>query len=177
MALPGSLSSWENAVVTTQENMDAEAKSSSADDLKDLAAYEEQDLALLQSSASTSIVSEQIISLLEERLVVDRRKHKVSEVVFRKEIETRIVEVPIRREKLIVEQVSPEYKQLAVIDLGQASAENNVLEITDNPLPNTVNAEFTSARAAIQFLEAMVDQSNPGLQRIQVSIISEDAAL
>jgi hypothetical protein len=115
--------------------------------------------------------------LLEERLVVDRRKHKVSEVVFRKEIETRIVEVPIRREKLIVEQVSPEYKQLAIIDLGQASAEHNVLEITDNPLLNTVNAEFTSARAAIQFLEAMVDQPNPGLQRIQVCIISEDAAL
>ncbi len=177
MALPGFLFIRENAVVTTPENMDAEAKSSSADDLNNLASYEEQDLALLQSSASTSIVSEKVISLLAERLVVDRRKRKVSEVVFRKEIETRIVEVPIRREKLIVEQVSPEYKQLAIIDLGQASAENNVLEITDNPLPNTVNAEFTSARAAIQFLESMVDQPNPGLQRIQVIIISEDAAL
>jgi Domain of unknown function (DUF2382) len=175
IALPGALSTKENAVVTTPENMDAEVKDSSVDDLNDLAASEERDLD--RPNSSTSIVFEKNISLLAERLVVDRRKRKVGEVVFRKEIETRMVEVPIRREKLIVEQVSPEYKQLAVIDLGQASTEYNILEITDNPLPNTVNAEFTSACAAIQFLEAMVDQSSPGLQRIQVSVISEDAAL
>jgi Domain of unknown function (DUF2382) len=150
-------------VVTMPENMDEEAKGSSVDDLNDLA-------------ASTSIVSEQIISLLEERLVVDRRKRKVSEVVFRKEIETRIVEVPIRREKLIVEQVSPEYKQLAIIDLGHASAENNVLEVTDNPFPKTVGGEFTSVRAAIQFLETIADQAAP-LCRLHISVSSEDAGL
>jgi hypothetical protein len=162
-------------VVTTPESTDAWG--SSASDVNYLAASEERDLAQPRSEAVTSIVSEQIISLLEERLVVDRRKRKVSEVVFRKEIETRIVEVPVRREKLIVEQVSPEYKQLAVIDLDQASTEHDVLEITDPSPLKIVNSEFTSARAAIQFLEAMADQPNPGLQRVQVSVISEDAAL
>jgi len=35
-------------------------------------------------------------------------------------VETRmVVQVPVRHEKLIVEQVSPERKQLAEIDLGQ----------------------------------------------------------
>jgi len=43
----------------------------------------------------------------------------VGEVIVRKVIETRMVEVqvPVRHEKLIVEQVSPERKQLAEIDL------------------------------------------------------------
>ena len=66
-------------------------------------------------------VAEEKISLLEERLIVDFVRRKVGEVVIRKEIETCLlqVEVPVRREKLIVEQVSPDYKRLAEIDLGQ----------------------------------------------------------
>lgn len=126
---------------------------------------------------STSIVSEQIIPLLEERLVVGRQKRKVGEVIFRKEIETQIVEIPIRREKLIVEQVSPEYKQLVVIDLGQALTQRDALEAVDTIVPKTVSGRFISASAAIQFLEAIAAQSNPGLQTMQVSIILEDAAL
>jgi stress response protein YsnF len=55
--------------------------------------------------------------------VVDRQKRKAGEVVVRKVIETEVVEVLVRREKLIVEQVSPAYKELAVIDLGETSTE------------------------------------------------------
>jgi Domain of unknown function (DUF2382) len=68
----------------------------------------------------TSIVTEKVISLLEERLVVDLTRRKVGDIVVRKEIETQLlqVQVPVRRETLIVEQVSPEYKRIAQIDLG-----------------------------------------------------------
>jgi Domain of unknown function (DUF2382) len=173
-ALPGYLSIKENAVAMTPENMNAEQELSNE---PNGSVSEERDLSQPRSDVSLPIVFEKTISLLAERLVVDRRKRKVGEVILRKEIETRMVEVPIRREKLIVEQVSPEYEQLAVIDLGQASTEQDVLEVTDNLLPKTVSSEFTSAHAAIQFLEAIADQPNPGLQRVQVSIISEDAAL
>jgi stress response protein YsnF len=38
-------------------------------------------------------------------------------VVVRKEIETEIIEVPIQREKLIIEQVGDEPRTLAEIDL------------------------------------------------------------
>ena len=67
------------------------------------------------------VLSGEIIRLLGERVVIDRNKRKVGEVVVRKEIGIRTiqVEIPVRYEKLIVEQVSPEYKQLAEIDLGQ----------------------------------------------------------
>ena len=78
------------------------------------------DFQRLQNQVS-KVVSEEKISLLEERLIVDFTRRKICEVVVRKEIETCLlqVEVPVRREKLIVEQVSPDYKRLAEIDMGQ----------------------------------------------------------
>jgi Domain of unknown function (DUF2382) len=114
----------------------------------------------------------QELQLLEERLVVDVQRRKVGEIVVRKEIETRIVEVPIRREKLIVEQVSPEFKQLAVVDLGQSSA----TEIVGNGtayLP-TVDAKFTSIAAAVDFLTEIADREESALQHVQMNVVLKD---
>jgi len=87
--------------------------------LKDIQKHLDKGSALL--SSDSEILSEELIRLLGERVVVDRNKRKVGEVIVRKVIETRMVQVqvPVRHEKLIVEQVSPERKQLAEIDLGQ----------------------------------------------------------
>lgn len=74
--------------------------------------------ALSESQFSTA-VDDHTIQLLAERLVIERHQRKVGEVVVRKVIETQIVEIPIRREKLIVERISPEHEQLAEIELGQ----------------------------------------------------------
>jgi stress response protein YsnF len=76
---------------------------------------------------SAEILDEKIIPLLEERLIIDRHKRKSGEIVIRKVIETEVIEVLVRREKLIVEQVSPEYKELAVIDLGRTSVNETSL--------------------------------------------------
>jgi len=73
---------------------------------------------------NSEVLEEEIIRLLGERLVVDRGKRKIGEVIVRKEIETRMIQVPVRFEKLIVEQVSPERKQLAEINLGQEDCWN-----------------------------------------------------
>jgi len=61
--------------------------------------------------------SETTIQLLEERLVVEMHRRKLGEVIVRKIVDIEMVEVPIRREKLVVEQISPDHRQLAVIDL------------------------------------------------------------
>ena len=124
------------------------------------------------SSLPASIVSTAIIPLLEERLVVDRRRRKVGEVVVRKEIETYMVEVPVRREKLIVEQVSPEYKQLAVVDLGKAQAQQD--DLADASLSQNASARFTSADAAIEFIEAIAADSSTALASVHVSIALVD---
>lgn len=59
------------------------------------------------------------IQLLEERIVSDRQRRKVGEVIIRKVVEIQMVEVPIRREKLVIEQVGMNPQPLASIDFGQ----------------------------------------------------------
>ncbi|MEH2328969.1 YsnF/AvaK domain-containing protein [Nostoc sp.] len=125
------------------------------------------------------VPEEQIIRLLEERLVVESSKRKVGEVIFRKVIETRMVQVPVRREKLIVEQISPEHKQLAEIDLGQGEipgvdlTEVERLEVThDNGL--TVSGEFSSPKIANLLLNAIALERNHGCKQVRVTITVED---
>lgn len=112
------------------------------------------------------------IRLLEERLVVDRLKRKVGEVIVRKEVETRFVRVPIQREVLIVEQVEPEFKQLAVVDLGQSY--DNPTALDDGTSP-TLAANFTSTAAAIEFLKSFAARSPRRSQDLQLNIALEDA--
>jgi stress response protein YsnF len=85
-----------------------------------------------QPNIQSRVSAEEIIPLLAERVVVDRQKRKKGEIVVRKVIETEVIEVLVRREKLIVEQVSPEYKELAVIDLGQTSSEKSTSPVRHN---------------------------------------------
>ena len=126
------------------------------------------------------VTEEQIISLLEERLVIENSKRKVGEVIVRKVIETRMIQVPVRREKLIVEQISPEHKQLAEIDLGQEEiagvdlTEVEKLGFTrfDNGL--TVNGEFSSPKIASLLLNAIALEQNHGCKQVRVTIAVED---
>jgi Domain of unknown function (DUF2382) len=119
------------------------------------------------------------ISLLEERLVVRLDRHKVGEVIIRKEIETQIIEVPIRREKLIVEQIAPEYKQIAIIDLGTNSA--SLVKINEEASSKysepIVKGEFESVRLASQFLEAIAQLPDVGSTSIKIEIKAEDSLM
>lgn len=120
---------------------------------------------------------EETISLLEERLVIDSHKRKVGEVIVRKEIETRIVEVPIRREKLIVEQISPTFKQLAVVDLGQVHVtEFDQIAAVQTPLFDSNAHEFDDANAAIRFLEAIASKPSTSPQTVHISVVLKDKA-
>lgn len=124
------------------------------------------------------VVEEEVIRLLEERLVVDVKKQKLGDVIVRKEVETRIIQVPVRREKLIVEQVGPERRQLAEIDLGQAE---EILEVepaqiaSENNQP-TVSSIFNSPKTASLLLDAISKQRNHGCKYVRVEIVLEDDA-
>ncbi|BAY73888.1 hypothetical protein NIES25_02960 [Nostoc linckia NIES-25] len=126
------------------------------------------------------ISEEKIIRLLEERLVVESNKHRIGEVVVRKEIETRMVQVPVRREKLIVEQVSPEHKQLAEIDLsgGEISGlelnELETVELTHFDGGLTVTGEFSSPKIASLLLNAIALEKNHGCNKVRVAISVAD---
>lgn len=126
------------------------------------------------------VSEEQIIRLLEERLVVESSKRKIGEVIVRKVIETRMIQVPVRREKLIVEQISPEHKQLAEIDLGEEEisgvdlTEVERLEVTGFDSSLTVSGEFSSPKTASLLLNAIALERNHGCKQVRVTIAVED---
>ncbi|MGG6295504.1 PRC-barrel domain-containing protein [Leptolyngbya sp. AN02str] len=129
-------------------------------------------------------LQEQTIQLLEERVVSDRQRRKVGEVVIRKAIETRMVEVPIRREVLIVEQVSPDRHNLATIDLGleaqssdrdrlfQTNASDSLMSTTGQPDQTLQNIQYVPITAAQKLIDSVI--SKPETQSTRVALIFEE---
>lgn len=134
---------------------------------------------------NSEVLEEELIRLLGERLIVGRSKRKVGEVIVRKEIETRMIQVPVRREKLIIEQVSPEHKQLAEIDLGEAEisgVELTAAEMSGTKMPTlarsdnelTVTGEFSSPKIASLLLNAIALERRQGCKKVRLEIVVED---
>ncbi|MBE9197571.1 DUF2382 domain-containing protein [Nodularia sp. LEGE 06071] len=137
----------------------------------------------LDTANAGEVDEENIVRLIEERLIADSRKHKIGEVIVRKEIETRMVQVPVRREKLIVEQVGSENKQLAEIDLSQGDISGIELmalqshegTILDGHL--TVHGDFTSPKIASLLLNAIALEHNHGCHQVKITIAVTDESL
>lgn len=133
----------------------------------------------LESDDVPEVVEEEIVRLLEERLVVNRSKRKIGEVVVRKEIETRLVQVPVQREILIVEQVGSETKRLAEIDLGEGEVTGvelaRVASSESEREDYTVSGEFISPKAASNLLEAIALNERHGCTKVRVELVVEDA--
>ena len=124
------------------------------------------------------IVDQEVIRLLEERLVINRSKRKVGEVIVRKEIQTRMVQVPIQWEKLIVEQVGDDPKVLAEIDLGEGSITGiDLTEIKSDRQEPTVKAEFTSVQKASKILNSIASQPRHGCVKVRLEIVLENKQL
>lgn len=124
---------------------------------------------------TSDILESQMIPLLEEQLVVNRGKQKVGEIVIRKEIETRVVEVPVRREKLIVEQVGKEPKQLAEIDLGKGTVTGVPDRVpTSSPIMTTVKGEFVSPKAASDLLAAIALQEDHDCIKVRLELVLDN---
>ena len=134
----------------------------------------------LDDSKFVEEIEEDIIRLLGERLVVERSKRKIGEVIIRKEIETRMIQIPVRREKLIVEEAGSEPKQLAEIDLGEEEISQNEFQQgqsiagTDMSGGLTVTGEFDSPKTASLILNAIQLEQNHGCKKVRVSIVVDD---
>jgi stress response protein YsnF/sporulation protein YlmC with PRC-barrel domain len=128
------------------------------------------------------VVEEEIIRLLGERLIVNSTKHKIGEVIVRKQIETRMIQVPVRFEKLIVEQINPEHKQIAEINLTQE--EISSVDLTEEERQQnlsfehalTVSGDFDSPKIASLLLNAIALERDNGCKQVRVTIAVEDEA-
>lgn len=159
----------------------------------DRGALQEQLYQFQQETSMSETLTEEVFSLLEERLIVNLSRRKIGEIVIRKEIETQIlqVEVPIQREKLIVEQVSPEYQLLAQIDLGRSnsvaidSAIDDRLRLADRdkePISTRldrhepkVSGELDSLKAASDLLNEIANMPTADWETVRIEIVLKDA--
>lgn len=132
----------------------------------------ERDLDLLQKKLDEE--KEKQIQLLEEKVVVNRIRKKVGEVVVRKEVETKMVDVkiPLRQEKLIIEQVGSDgIEKLAEVDLVQekiAGVEENSYISSDAEY--IVAGEFISPSVARDVLAAI----DSGCAKVRLEIVVEN---
>ena len=138
----------------------------------------DENLETEEDEENFDIVDQEVIRLLEERLVINRSKRKVGEVIVRKEIETRMVQVPIQWEKLIVEQVGDDPKVLAEIDLGEGSITGiDLTEIKSDRQEPTVKAEFTSVQKASKILNSIASQPRHGCVKVRLELVLENKQL
>ena len=124
----------------------------------------------------TRVLDEHQISLLEEKLVVKRQKHKVGEVVVRKVVETRMIHLPIRREKLVIEKAGTANEYLTEVDLG----EGQVNGVKFSQLGNTNDiylsrSNFVSIESAQQLLSAINEYSARPSVKVRLEIVSDSS--
>lgn len=122
---------------------------------------------------------EATIRLIEEKLSVDLRRKKVGEVIVRKEVETEMIQIPVRRERLVVEQISPERKPLVSIDLTEGEIERLKLAGYVNgsstaPSSSSISGTFSSPRTVGWLMDAIAHQGKHGCKRIRVEIELDD---
>ena len=114
----------------------------------------------------------QRIQLVEERVVVDRQRVKVGEVSVRRVVETEMIQVPIRREKLVVERIGDSADPLE-IQLGETHLQG--YEIADQPVdlnPDlSANGSFKSIHDAIAFLDAVAQRPGHPCEKVRIAIL------
>lgn len=120
------------------------------------------------------------IKLHSEQLAVERTQKKLGEVVVRKVVETTMIEVPVRREKLIIEEVgNSEIKQLAEIDLSENKATNiDQQKIAQAEEGYQAQGEFLTIATAREALRAIAAKQyhNPGT-KVRIQLVVENPEL
>jgi hypothetical protein len=117
------------------------------------------------------------IQLFAERLIASCKSQKVGEIVIRKEIDTRIIEVPVQQERLIIEQVSPSYQKIAELTPQTMGAEQDPPVYPLEEPKSTFSGQFSSCEAASQFLSAIAELMHYDCEQVQISIQLKDGQL
>ncbi|MEM8720101.1 MAG: DUF2382 domain-containing protein [Cyanobacteria bacterium P01_G01_bin.39] len=131
------------------------------------------DIDIKQQSDSLEI---ETIPLLEEKLQVAHHKQKVGEVIVRKQVETKIVEVPLRREKLIVERIGKNPEQLTEVVIGSGEVNGfQYNELNDHDRLHLTNSHFLDLPAAHKLLEAITQFSAAANTKIRLEIVTDSA--
>lgn len=122
------------------------------------------------------LVEKHDLTLLEEKLVVKRSRQKVGEVIVRKQVETRTVHIPIRREKLIVEKSGTHPELITEVDLG-ATKVNGIGfdELKGTSDIYQAHSQFVSLQTARELLSKIADCDSHGDLKIRLELITDNS--
>ncbi|MBW4459658.1 MAG: DUF2382 domain-containing protein [Nodosilinea sp. WJT8-NPBG4] len=113
----------------------------------------------------------QAIQLVEERLVVNRTRVKVGEVSVRRVVETEMVEIPVRREKLVIENIGSNTPPVEV-SLGETQIQGHEIAVqTDSDRDITASGVFETIQDAITFLGTAEQRPELHCEKIRVAIL------
>ncbi|MBD1915686.1 DUF2382 domain-containing protein [Phormidium sp. FACHB-322] len=113
----------------------------------------------------------QKIQLVEERLVVNRKRVKVGEVSVRRVVETEMVEIPVRREKLVIENIGSNTPPVEV-SLGETQILGNEIAVQPHSNQDTVaSGIFETIQDATSFLGTTEKRPEFQCEKIRVAIL------
>ncbi|MGF1588739.1 MAG: DUF2382 domain-containing protein [Pleurocapsa sp.] len=116
------------------------------------------------------------ITLLEEKLQVKRRKRKVGEVIVRKQVETRMVQIPLRRETLIVERTGSNPERLTEVVISENQVNGFKYGELDNQAQLSVSrSSYLSLQTAQELLEAIAHLASANNAKIRVEIVTDSS--
>ena len=122
------------------------------------------------------VVENHSISLLEEKLLVNRNKKKIGEVVIRKETETKMVHIPVRCEKLIIEKAGVTTEHLAEVNLSEEEVNGVKFSEFDNVNDiYQVQSEFVSLEEVKALLAKMTANSTQNNTKVRLEIITDSS--
>lgn len=114
------------------------------------------------------------IDLVSEALKIRRQRHKVGEIVVRKVVETDWVQIPVRREKLIVEEVG-QPEPLYEVTLGTTRVQNSAAESISTMPPISQPAaqpigKWSSFREALAHLNRLANDPDDAHPPIEITL-------
>lgn len=113
------------------------------------------------------------ISLYEEKLAVTRHQKKVGEVIVRKKIETKMIQVPVRQEKLIIERIGENSEQLAEVVINEETVNGfKSSELQENQTIQTTKSNYLTLDTAQKLLDAIANLSSSTNAKIRLEILS-----
>lgn len=116
------------------------------------------------------------IALLEEKLQVKRRKQKVGEVIVRRQVETRMVQLPLRRETLIVERIGNNPERLTEVVISENQVNGfKYEELSDRAQLNVSRSNYLNLQTAQELLEAIAHLDSASNAKVRVEIVTDNS--
>lgn len=117
------------------------------------------------------------LELVEEQLVVNRQRVKVGEVSIRRVVETEMVQVPIQREKLVIERVGESTDPIEVnlnetrINGAEGYKRSLQADTSHAMQPISARGTFVTIGQVLECLGTMAKLPDPRCDKVQIEMV------